>query len=131
MKRFLVLLIAVFSIISFDVLANDAQLKQAFESHQSDVQIKGGGKVVRLLPDDNRGSKHQKFILKLKNHQTLLISHNIDLAPKISNLKVGDYVKFYGEYEWSRKGGVIHWTHRDPHNKHKHGWLKHKGKVYK
>ncbi|GLR77326.1 DUF3465 domain-containing protein [Aliivibrio sifiae] len=130
MKRFIVLLMAVFSFISFNVQANDYQLKQAFENHQSGLQIKGQGKVVHILPDDNKGSRHQRFLLKLNNQQTLLVAHNIDLAPRISNLNVGDNVQFYGEYEWNKKGGVIHWTHKDPRNRHVHGWLKHNGRVY-
>ncbi|AEA79908.1 hypothetical protein VCLMA_B0267 [Vibrio cholerae LMA3984-4] len=71
-----------------------------------------------------------KFILKLNSGQTLLVAHNIDLAPRIPNLKVGDIVEFYGEYEWNKKGGVLHWTHKDPQNRHAHGWLKHNGQVY-
>lgn len=130
MKRFIILLVAVFSIISVNAQANDYQLKQAFENHQSDLQIKGQGRVVHILPDDNKGSRHQRFLLKLNNQQTLLVAHNIDLAPRIPNLNVGDTVQFYGEYEWNKKGGVIHWTHRDPRNKHAHGWLKHDGRVY-
>ena len=129
MKRFIVFLIAVFSFISFNVQANDYQLKQAFENHQSDLQIKGQGKVVHILPDDNKGSRHQRFLLKLNNQQTLLVAHNIDLAPRIPSLRVGDTVQFYGEYEWNKKGGVIHWTHKDPRNRHAHGWLKHNGRM--
>lgn len=130
MKRFIVLLIGVMSIICFNAQANDYQLKQAFKNHQSNLQIKGQGKVVHILPDDNKGSRHQRFILKLNNQQTLLVAHNIDLAPRVPYLKVGDSVQFYGEYEWNKKGGVIHWTHKDPRNKHIHGWLKHNGRVY-
>ena len=110
--------------------ANDSVLKQAYESRQSDIQVQGKGKVIKLLPDDNVGSRHQKFILKLNNRQTLLVSHNIDLAPRISNLKTGDTVEFYGEYEWNKKGGVIHWTHHDPNGRHADGWLKHAGRIY-
>lgn len=130
MKRFIVLLVTVFSIISFNAQANDYQLKKAFENHQSDLQIKGQGKVVHILPDDNKGSRHQRFLLKLNNQQTLLVAHNIDLAPRIPRLNIGDTVQFYGEYEWNKKGGVIHWTHKDPRNRHAHGWLKHNGRVY-
>ncbi len=83
--------------------ANDSVLQQAYQSQQSDLQVQGFGQVVKVLPDDNDGSKHQKFILKLNSGQTLLVAHNIDLAPRIPNLKVGDSVEFYGEYEWNKK----------------------------
>ncbi len=94
------------------------------------MQVNGSGKVIKILPDDNQGIRHQRFILRLNSGQTLLFAHNIDLAPRINRLKLGDNVKFYGEYEWSSKGGVIHWTHHDPNGRHKDGWLKHKGKKY-
>lgn len=130
MKWIFGLLVSILCVFSTGIWANDAALKQAFENQQSDLQIRGSGTVIRLLPDDNHGSRHQKFIIKLSNKQTLLVSHNIDLAPRISNLSKGDFVEFYGEYEWNRKGGVIHWTHKDPRNKHAHGWLKHQGRTY-
>jgi hypothetical protein len=102
----------------------------AFKNKQSHVQLQGQGIVVKLLADDVDGSRHQKFILKMRSGLTVLIAHNIDLAARINNLKIGDTVEFYGEYEWNKKGGVIHWTHHDPANKHPHGWLKHQGKLY-
>ena len=108
----------------------EAVLKQAFENEQSDIQVEGEGTVWKTLPDDNKGTRHQRFILKLSSGQTLLVAHNIDLANKIKGLKKGDKVAFYGEYEWSEQGGVIHWTHHDPAGRHEDGWLKHGGQVY-
>ncbi len=93
-------------------------------------QVQGQGRVSRILADDNRGSRHQRFILTLVSGQTLLIAHNIDLAPRIAGLEVGDTVAFYGEYEWNDKGGVVHWTHRDPQGRHAGGWLEHEGRKY-
>ncbi|EGR4163035.1 DUF3465 domain-containing protein, partial [Vibrio cholerae] len=127
MKCFLAFWLVFVSFFSVGLHANDAVLQQAYQSQQSDLQVQGFGQVVKVLPDDNDGSKHQKFILKLNSGQTLLVAHNIDLAPRIPNLKVGDSVEFYGEYEWNKKGGVLHWTHKDPQNRHAHGWLKHNG----
>ena len=109
---------------------SDSQLAAAFENQQSDLQIEGDGIVSKILPDDTNGSQHQRFILRLTNGQTLLIAHNIDLAPRIDNLNVGDTVEFYGEYEWNSKGGVVHWTHHDPSGRHEAGWLKHNDKTY-
>lgn len=108
----------------------DNALLDACNRQQSNVQVGGEGEVVRILSDDLEGSRHQRFILKLAGGQTLLIAHNIDLAPRIEGLKLGDTVAFYGEYEWNDKGGVIHWTHRDPAAKHVAGWLKLGGRVY-
>lgn len=117
-------------LLSFACFSGDAEIKRAFQQQQSDLQVSGGGKVIHILADDLKGSRHQKFILKLDNQLTLLIAHNIDLAPRINNLKKGDWVEFYGEYEWNKKGGVVHWTHLDPNGAHTAGFLKHQGKKY-
>jgi len=105
-------------------------LNRAYANRQSDVQVAGSGIVIRTLSDDTKGSQHQRFILRLVSGQTLLIAHNIDLAPRINSLRKGDRVGFYGEYEWNSKGGVLHWTHNDPRGNHKNGWLKHNGLTY-
>ena len=130
MKKFLFTLLACLTLGSSFVYANP-QIEQAYHDKQSNIQVQGVGKVSRVLPDDNNGTRHQKSLLKLPSKLTLLIAHNIDLAKKIDNLKEGDEVEFYGEYEWNNKGGVVHWTHHDPSKKHKDGWLKHKNVIYK
>lgn len=105
-------------------------VETAYNNKQSDIQVQGQGTVLRILSDDNDGSRHQRFILKLNAGQSLLIAHNIDLAPRLNDLKKGDTVEFFGEYEWNSKGGVIHWTHNDPNHRHVDGWLKHRGRTY-
>lgn len=102
----------------------------AFEKRLSDIQVEGQGIVVKTLPDDRKGRRHQRFILKLDSGQTLLVAHNIDLAPRIASLAKGDQVAFFGEYEWNTQGGVLHWTHHDPQGRHVSGWLEHKGVRY-
>ena len=109
---------------------NDIVLSNAFNERISGVQAEGEGTVIKVLSDDNEGSRHQRFILKLHSGQTLLVAHNIDLAPRLSTLREGDVVTFNGEYEWNSKGGVIHWTHLDPNGYHEAGWLKHNGQIY-
>lgn len=127
-KIFLFILLAIATPLtiagSIDVIEN------AYENRISDIQVDGTGVVVKILPDDNSGSRHQRFILKLSNSQTILVAHNIDLAPRINELAVGGKVQFYGEYEWNSKGGVVHWTHHDPSGRHEGGWLSYNGRRY-
>lgn len=109
---------------------NETTISALFAEQRSNVQVSGQGKVSRLLADDLQGSRHQKFLLRLQDGQTILIAHNIDLAPRINNLQVGDAVGFSGEYEYNPRGGVVHWTHRDPKRRHADGWLRHNGRLY-
>jgi len=112
------------------VQTSDWILKQAFTNKKSGLQVQGRGTVTRLLSDDLTGSRHQRFILRLNSGQTLLMAHNIDVAPRLIGLRAGEIVAFYGQYEWSSQGGLIHWTHHDPAKKHINGWLKYKTKIY-
>lgn len=109
---------------------NDTAIGRAFKTGTSNVQVEGEGVVTRILSDDVQGSRHQRFILRLTSGQTVLITHNIDLAPRVDGLREGDSVAFNGEYVWNAQGGVVHWTHRDPQGRHFAGWLKHNGRTY-
>ena len=87
------------------------------------------GFVRRLLSDDNDGSRHQRFIIDIGDRRTLLIAHNIDLASRIP-LGMGDRVQVRGMYEWNDLGGLLHWTHHDPHGAEEGGWVKYRRKKY-
>ena len=113
-----------------DVARGDASLAAAFRDHAHDLQVQGSGVVERVLPDDTEGGRHQRFILRLASGQTLLVAHNIDVAPRVEGLSVGDTVAFNGVYEWNAQGGTIHWTHEDPGGTHVSGWLRHDGTTY-
>ncbi|HEX3250708.1 MAG TPA: DUF3465 domain-containing protein [Pyrinomonadaceae bacterium] len=108
----------------------DDTIARAFANQASGAQVEGEGTVIRVLPDDMNGSRHQKFIIQLASGQTLLFAHNIDIAPRVDGLQVGDNVSFNGEYIWNAKGGVVHWTHHDPQRRHTSGWIKHNGRTY-
>jgi hypothetical protein len=130
MRKLSAFILIGFFLLQWATFAQATSLKDAYENNKSNIQVQSSGKVIRILKDDNRGSRHQKFILQLVSGQTILIAHNIDLAPKVNSIAKGDTVQFYGEYEWNQKGGVVHWTHQDPNRHHINGWLKHKGKMY-
>ena len=112
------------------VTNSDADFARAFADHANGVLLEGRGTVVNVLADDTEGSRHQRFIVRLDSGQTLLVAHNIDVAPRVRGLKVGDAVSFKGEYEWNSQGGVMHWTHHDPDGTHPPGWIEHGGRVY-
>jgi len=109
---------------------DDSPVGRAFKARASNVQVEGEGTVTRVLADDLDGSRHQRFILRLVSGQTVLIAHNIDLAPRVAGLQEGDTVRFYGEYVWNAQGGTVHWTHHDPKRRHVAGWLKYNGRTY-
>ncbi|MGP2361240.1 DUF3465 domain-containing protein [Acinetobacter junii] len=118
------------SIVEEATVDDQQKIMQAYQQQLSNIQVQSKGEVKAILADDNDGSRHQKMILKLENGLTVLVAHNIDLAPRVEGLRKGEIVEFYGEYEYSPKGGVIHWTHHDPQAKHVDGWLKYQGKSY-
>lgn len=93
-------------------------------------QMQGKGRVIRILSDDNHGSRHQRFIIATPAENTLLIAHNIDLAPRLDDLNIGDNLSFQGEYKYNEHGGLIHRTHKDPQGEHPDGWLEYRGKRY-
>lgn len=109
---------------------DESPIGRAFKNRTSDVQVEGEGVVTRILADDLDGDRHQRFIVRLASGQTVLIAHNIDIAPRVAGLQQGDRVRFYGEYVWNEKGGTVHWTHRDPEGRHVAGWLKYNGRTY-
>jgi Protein of unknown function (DUF3465) len=111
------------------VARGDAALARAFDAHASDLEVEGRGTVLRVLADDDDGARHQRFILRLDSGQTLLVAHNIDIAPRVEGLAAGDVVAFRGVYEWNAEGGTVHWTHQDPGGTHAPGWLRRNGHL--
>ena len=105
-------------------------IAEAYAAHRNLPQVSGYGLVEKVLKDDTKGSQHQKFLLRVSDNITVLVAHNIDLAPRIKDITEGDTVEFSGEYIYTPKGGTIHWTHRDPRGNRKGGWLKHNGNTY-
>ncbi len=88
------------------------------------------GFVRRLLSDDDDGLRHQRFIIDIGDRRTLLIAHNIDLAKRVP-IGMGDRVHIRGMYEWNELGGLVHWTHDDPHGVEEGGYIRYRTRYYK
>ena len=105
---------------SRDGAANSVQL--AYVARQSGLWVETAGRVIRVLKDDNEGSRHQKFSIELDDGHSVLVAHNFDLARRIPAQK-GVALTLRGRYEWNDRGGVIHWTHHDPDGREQGGWI--------
>ena len=107
----------------------ESELADLYQQQASKTWVEFEAQVQRLLSDDQEGSRHQRFIVE-HDGQTVLIAHNIDLAPRVP-VAVGDEVLIRGRYEWNDRGGVVHWTHHDPQNRLPGGWIEHRKKKFK
>ncbi len=138
MKRLLlaaaILMLALSAVLPYgcstSAATGDAVLARAFADRATGLEVEGQGTVTKLLADDTQGARHQRFIVQLASGQTLLIVHDIDIAPRVGSLQVGDTVSFKGEYVWNAQGGLVHWTHHDPTGSHAAGWIEHDGRTY-
>ena len=82
-----------------NIQCNNAVINQAYQAKNPSVkrQVLGCGTVIKVLKDDNEGSRHQKFLVKIDNYPniTVLIAHNIDLAPRIEGIQANNPIRFY------------------------------------
>jgi hypothetical protein len=106
------------------------EARRAFEQRARGRMLKVQGRVQRTLSDDREGSPHQRFIIVTDSGQSLLVAHNLDLAPRLDGLAAGEHVAVHGEYEWNEQGGVMHWTHDDPQGMHVAGYIDWRGRRY-
>ncbi len=103
------------------------------QAKQSGEMVTLVATVVKVLPDDNDGSRHQRLLLEIETRNapfdTVLIAHNIDLAPRVPASE-GDELTVRGQYEFNERGGVLHWTHHDPKQWREGGWIELNGERY-
>ena len=104
-------------------------MQPAYAKADTGRWIEDTGFVRRLLSDDDDGARHQRFVIRLGNRQTLLIAHNVDVAKRIP-ISLGDRIRLRGVYEWNDLGGLVHWTHRDPMGVEDGGWVRYRRKIY-
>jgi hypothetical protein len=104
------------------------RLRAAARDRREGVPVTVRATVTRLLADDREGSPHQRFLVRAAG-LTILVAHNLALAPRVP-VSPGDTVEIRGEYVWNPKGGVLHWTHRDPDGRHPAGYISAHGHRY-
>lgn len=123
---------------SFPKPTSLTSFREVFSARQSRVWLTASVRVVKILTDDTKGDQHQRFLVEGRNGITVLVAHNIDLAPRVPLTK-GSILEIRGRYEWNDKGGVLHWTHKYPSERRgsypfdeaKGGWIRHNQKTYR
>jgi len=109
---------------------DDSQIVQAYEAKRRVNFVEGAKmEVVKLLPDDNSGLKHQKWVVRLSNGKLMQAVYNTDMCPYVP-LQVGDVVAMGGMFLWTGNSGMIHWLHHDPRGNRPDGYVMVNGKYY-
>lgn len=110
-------------------------VRELFYAKRSDTWVETTGRVEKLLPDDtdtrDNSDEHQKFLLLVPGDLTVLVAHNISAAQRVP-VRQGDTISLRGEYEYTEKGGTIHFTHKPKYNSRgkQGGWIELKGLRY-
>lgn len=131
----LALLIAAAAGCSTTQTPNDRAVCDAYSAQRSHVEVVADGIVTRLLgpstPLRAGSSPHEGFLLRLASGCSLVVrvEANTDFTGPIP-LGEGQRVAVKGEYEFYPRGGVVHWTHRDPRGRHEGGYIATGGQVY-
>ncbi len=106
----------------------------AWRSGRSHVEVTVGGVVARMLGTRvGRSGSHEGFLLHLSGADgrglTVRVEDNVDLTGPIP-LREGEPIEVRGEYIFDSRGGIVHYTHRDPRGHHLSGYVLADGKFY-
>lgn len=117
-------------LLSASQIRDDSDIVRAVNDQRRVDFVEGGGlTVTKLLPDDNNGLKHQKWMVRLSNGFTMQAVYNSDLCPRVP-LKVGDVIAMGGQFIWTKGGALLHWLHHDPKGRRPDGFVFVNGKFY-
>ena len=111
---------------------DDAALCSAFRDARSHVEVVADGHVTAVLGvAAGRVSPHEGFLMRVGSGCDVVVrvDANTDFTREFP-LSRGEAVVVKGEYEYYSRGGVIHWTHRDPRGRHEGGYIEIDGRRY-
>ncbi len=116
-----------------DRIHNEAAY-DAWRAGRSRIEVTLGGSVARILGTRmGRSGSHEGFVLHLSGATgrglTVRVEDNVDLTGPIP-LREGEDVEVRGEYIFDPRGGIVHYTHRDPRGRHPAGYILVDGKFY-
>ena len=114
--------------------SSNAAVYDAWRFHRSRVEVTASGAVARVLgAREGRSGAHLGFLLHLAGSEgrglTVRVEDNLDLTGPIP-LSEGEFATVRGEYVYDPRGGLIHYTHRDPRGRHDAGYVQAGGRIY-
>jgi len=113
--------------------ADNAAVYNAWLQKRSYVEVTAAGSVARVLGTrPGPSGVHTQFLVHLGaggNGLTVRIADNVDMTGRLQ-IAPGDSVVVRGEYIYDPRGGLIHWTHRDPRGRHEAGYVAVNGRYY-
>lgn len=102
-------------------------LKQVKSSKANRPMVYVEGSVTNILPEDKDGRPHQKYIISAFSSMKIVVVSNLEFGRV--PVAVGSKVAVCGEF-LNAEGGMVHWTHFDPHGGHPNGFTVLDGKLY-
>lgn len=114
--------------------ASNGAVYDAWRAGRSHVEVTAHGAVARVLGERVGASgTHLGFLLHLSGGAgrglTVRVEDNVDLTGHIA-VNAGDDVTVRGEYIYDSRGGLIHYTHRDPRGRHESGYVRVGDRIY-
>lgn len=114
--------------------AQNGAVYDAWRAGRSHVEVTASGAVARILGErEGPSGKHLGFLLHLSGSAgrglTVRVEDNLDLTGTLP-LAEGKAVTVRGEYIYDSRGGLIHYTHRDPRGRHEAGYVQADGRIY-
>ncbi len=112
----------------------NAEIYADWQAHRSPVEVTASGTVVKVLGiRGGRSGRHEGFLVHLSGSDahdlTIRVEDNVELTGSIP-LHAGDLVELRGEYIYDPRGGIVHYTHRDPRGRHPSGYVRVNGRLY-
>ena len=116
------------------VTSDNGAVYDAWRAGRSHIEVIANGSVARMLGTHRgRSGNHEGFLLHLSGSAgrglTVRVEDNVDLTGPIP-LSEGQDVVVRGEYIFDERGGIVHYTHRDPRGRHISGYVLVDGKFY-
>ncbi|MGH7728205.1 MAG: DUF3465 domain-containing protein [Vulcanimicrobiaceae bacterium] len=114
--------------------SGNGAIYRAWRSGRSHFEATADGAVARILGTrEGPSGRHEGFLVHLTGSAggglTVRVEDNVDLTGPIP-LQDGEPVEVRGEYIYDSRGGLLHWTHRDPAGRHAAGYVRVDGRYF-